>query len=572
MSDRKFIYKGHYLAENGMVFAGDIGIYANQDYNKGVYWFDNDTNDTLFELRTRDGLSGKKELFLTSESGLMRFVPPVVFEDDVIYKGELIDPYFDFFKGDYFSFNKQALFTEDVSIQQGKSIYWFAGENNKRFFNMQVKTIDDDCQLIFCSDTATSYINFALPVMFSGDVAYKDEFLDTILDRKLEAADLEDYALRSEVNAKQDQLTDGQLLAVNSGITISHITKYDAYATSKANASDLTTHTSNATVHITAAERTAWNGKQDALNSDQLAAANSGITSTKLASINSKLEALEGSHFIVVDTLPATGATNTIYLTPSAKSAEKNVKDEYIYVNNAWEKIGSTDIDLSDYLKSAEAANTYQTKLSETQLNAANSGITSTKVTTYDNFLNGDIYDFDKESYFEDDIAIVESKGIYWFASDNKTSAFFDIRVQDGSESAGKQLVVCSDSPTSYVNFAVPVKFSGSVSYNGELLENIIDNMVDKSELSEYALQSTVESYLSAKQDKLIVGDGIKITGNTISVDDTPKAPLMLPVYDRYISTPLNSNILYDIYVGTASVSSLGRSRSNSSWIECRLR
>lgn len=51
----------------------------------------------------------------------------------------------------------------------------------------------------------------------------------------------------------------------------------------------------------------------------------------------------------VVDTLPTTGEAGKIYLVPNAKSADKNVKDEYIWVNNAWELIGSTQIDLSAY-------------------------------------------------------------------------------------------------------------------------------------------------------------------------------------------------------------------------------
>lgn len=55
--------------------------------------------------------------------------------------------------------------------------------------------------------------------------------------------------------------------------------------------------------------------------------------------------------FQVVTELPTTDIqTNIIYLVPSTTSSEQNVYDEYIYINNAWEKIGSTAIDLSNYL------------------------------------------------------------------------------------------------------------------------------------------------------------------------------------------------------------------------------
>ena len=62
----------------------------------------------------------------------------------------------------------------------------------------------------------------------------------------------------------------------------SESTVADAIAT-KANASDLTLHINDAVKHITAEERTAWNAKQAALDADQLAAVNSGITADKVA-------------------------------------------------------------------------------------------------------------------------------------------------------------------------------------------------------------------------------------------------------------------------------------------------
>lgn len=53
--------------------------------------------------------------------------------------------------------------------------------------------------------------------------------------------------------------------------------------------------------------------------------------------------------FEVVDVLPQTGEANKIYLVPSTEGQPQNGYDEYIYVNESWEKIGSTDIDLSQY-------------------------------------------------------------------------------------------------------------------------------------------------------------------------------------------------------------------------------
>lgn len=57
------------------------------------------------------------------------------------------------------------------------------------------------------------------------------------------------------------------------------------------------------------------------------------------------------TNFQVVNTLPTENiSTSTIYLVPSTTPGEENIYDEYIYVNSNWEHIGSTTVDLSDYV------------------------------------------------------------------------------------------------------------------------------------------------------------------------------------------------------------------------------
>lgn len=61
----------------------------------------------------------------------------------------------------------------------------------------------------------------------------------------------------------------------------------------------------------------------------------------------------------VVDSLPATGKSNIIYLVPKAGGSGTNIKDEYLWTGSAFEKIGDTEIDLSKYLtKTGDASNT----------------------------------------------------------------------------------------------------------------------------------------------------------------------------------------------------------------------
>lgn len=66
------------------------------------------------------------------------------------------------------------------------------------------------------------------------------------------------------------------------------------------------------------------------------------------SAINTAIGSITGVDFQVVQSLPSTGAAGTIYLV-SNSGTSPNVYDEYIYVNNAFEKIGTTDVDLSSY-------------------------------------------------------------------------------------------------------------------------------------------------------------------------------------------------------------------------------
>lgn len=64
--------------------------------------------------------------------------------------------------------------------------------------------------------------------------------------------------------------------------------------------------------------------------------------------INTAISGITGISFEVVQTLPASGAAGTIYLVSNSGTGT-NSYDEYIWLTNKWEKIGTTDVDLSNY-------------------------------------------------------------------------------------------------------------------------------------------------------------------------------------------------------------------------------
>lgn len=61
---------------------------------------------------------------------------------------------------------------------------------------------------------------------------------------------------------------------------------------------------------------------------------------------------------LIVSDLPSSNiSTTTIYLVSKSDSETDDYYDEYMYINNAWEMIGNTKIDLSNYYKKSETFN-----------------------------------------------------------------------------------------------------------------------------------------------------------------------------------------------------------------------
>ena len=87
-------------------------------------------------------------------------------------------------------------------------------------------------------------------------------------------------------------------------------------------------------------------------------------------------------------------STNTIYLI-SKEGVERDVYEEYIYINNKWEKIGETTIDLSQYSTTEEMNAAIAAEIAKIDLNkyltsadAANTYATKTEVSNINNSIN----------------------------------------------------------------------------------------------------------------------------------------------------------------------------------------
>lgn len=74
------------------------------------------------------------------------------------------------------------------------------------------------------------------------------------------------------------------------------------------------------------------------------------------SAINSAVGKITGISFEVVKSLPESGTAGRIYLMADKHSDANDNYDEYIYYNSAWEKIGNTDVDLSNYLQKTDVS------------------------------------------------------------------------------------------------------------------------------------------------------------------------------------------------------------------------
>ena len=90
--------------------------------------------------------------------------------------------------------------------------------------------------------------------------------------------------------------------------------------------------------------------KQDQLSADQITATQSGATAAKISQIAVNTAAIQSLAAQVagqislayVTTLPATGEPLTLYLVPQGDGTTPNFCNEYLWINDAWELIGTT--------------------------------------------------------------------------------------------------------------------------------------------------------------------------------------------------------------------------------------
>lgn len=81
------------------------------------------------------------------------------------------------------------------------------------------------------------------------------------------------------------------------------------------------------------------------------------------AAITNAIGNVNGFSIEKVDSLPSTGATGKIYLLANGGSESQNACDEYIWDGAKFEKIGTTAVDLTGYMKSTDLVEVTNTEI-----------------------------------------------------------------------------------------------------------------------------------------------------------------------------------------------------------------
>lgn len=201
-----------------------------------------------------------------------------------------------------------------------------------------------------------------------------------------------------------------------------------------------------------------------------------------------------GVNLEVVATLPITGAASTIYLVRHAITS--NVYDQYVWFNNSWVQVGSTEVDLSQYYKKDEVDGLLDLKQNKL-VAGQNITITGNIISAVGGGEGGKEY--------------TAGEGIYFTENGTKINAT-GYTAGDGIEiSNSRKISAAVDDQTVHIN------------RRGELyVEAVAVDAGDGIKITDGKIsvdRGTVptENELAQKQDKLIAGNNIVITGNVIS-------------------------------------------------------
>lgn len=170
----------------------------------------------------------------------------------------------------------------------------------------------------------------------------------------------------------------------------------------------------------------------------------------KITTINNNISKIPKFAIEVVENLPTSNISpTTIYIKKTSTTESGNLYTEYIYVNDAWEELGTQTLDLSGYT-TTEALNTALAeytktenlatiatsgKLADAEQDATHRVVTDTEKNTWNNKLGADNIDISPTSMAPED-HVVSSAGMWNVLYLEGTGIV--PKIKDGTTVAGK--------------------------------------------------------------------------------------------------------------------------------------
>ena len=212
----------------------------------------------------------------------------------------------------------------------------------------------------YMDDNALTYYHSKVKTLLAGKVDKEsgkglstNDLTDALKTKYDNAATKVDQIIETggEPNVIETVKVNGTALTpdANKAVDVTIPTVNNATLTIQKNGTTVKTFTANASSNVTANITVPTN------NNELTNGAGYQTSSDVQSAINDALEDITGIDFQVVTSLPATGKKGIIYLMPNSGSSP-NIYDEYIWLSSSssYEKIGTTDVDLSGYQLSSE--------------------------------------------------------------------------------------------------------------------------------------------------------------------------------------------------------------------------
>ena len=218
--------------------------------------------------------------------------------------------------------------------------------------------------------------------------------------------------------------------------------------------------------------------------------------------VNKLLEDLDSISMKVVIDLPTVGEKNVIYLIkvePEPGEEDKHIYNQWLYSDDQWYNIGSTEINLNNYYTKTETDNNFQEKLEDGSI-----------ITTV-----GDSTQLHQIDLTNKKIDIIEARTLYGYIKSKMTGAISS--VIDTNLSNNKAIISSSVGKVTTSNVT-----STELGYLQNADSNIQDQLNNKQNKLTAGNNITISGDLiSAKDTTYTAGDNITITGNSISAKDT---------------------------------------------------